>query len=179
LLGFGSPLNARQILAMNAITDTLPALAVALQQPETRNLAGLSREGAAALDMPLRYDILRRAVTSAAPALAAYLILLSSGVPQARTAAYASIVATQLAQTLDVGRYEGGLTRSVFAAVACSAAILVATLTVPPLRTFLNLVALSPLGWGLIGAGALIAVVVNRLLSPTINAMLARPIPAF
>jgi calcium-translocating P-type ATPase len=178
LLGLGSPLNARQILAMNAITDTLPALAVALQQPEHRNLAGLNREGAAALDMPLRYDILRRAVTSAAPALASYLILLGTGVPQARTAAYASIVATQLAQTLDVGRYEGGLTRSVFAAVACSAAVLIATLTVPPLRSFLNLVAPSPFSWMLIGAGALIAVVINRLLSPMINSLLARSIPA-
>jgi cation-transporting ATPase I len=177
LLGFGSPLNARQILAMNAITDTLPALAVALQQPEHRNLAGLNREGAAALDTPLCYDILRRAVTSAAPALLSYLILLSSGVPQARTAAYASIVATQLAQTLDVGRYEGGLTRSVFAAVVCSAAVLIATLTVPPLRSFLNLVAPSPLSWMLIGAGALIAVVINRLLSPMINSMLTSSIP--
>jgi len=178
LLGLGSPLNARQILAMNAITDTLPALAVALQQPEHRNLAGLNREGAAALDMPLRYDILRRAVTSATPALLSYLILLSSGVPLARTAAYASIVVTQLAQTLDVGRYEGGLTRSVFAAVVCSAAVLIATLTIPPLRTFLDLVALSPLGWGLVGAGALIAVVINRVLSPMINSMIARSIPS-
>jgi cation-transporting ATPase I len=178
LLGLGTPLNARQILAMNAITDTLPALAVALQQPENRNLAGLNREGTAALDMPLRYDILRRAVTSAAPALAAYLILLNTGVAQARTAAFASIVTTQLAQTLDVGRYEGGLTRSVFAAVACSAAVLVATLTVPPLRSFLNLVAPSPLSWALIGGGALITVIVNRLLSPFINSLLARSIAA-
>lgn len=178
LLGLGSPLNARQILAMNAITDTLPALAVALQQPEHRNLAGLNREGTAALDVPLRYDILRRAVTSAAPALISYLILLSAGAPQARTAAYASIVATQLAQTLDVGRYEGGLTRSVFAAVACSAAVLIATLTIPSLRTFLNLVAPSPLSWGLIGAGALIAVAINRVLTPLIYSMITHSIPA-
>jgi len=177
VLGFGTPLNARQILAMNAITDTLPALAVALQQPEHRNLAGLNREGAAALDTSLRYDIMRRAVTSAVPALVSYLIMLPSSMPQARTVAYASIVATQLAQTLDVGRYEGGLTRSVFAAVVCSAAVLMATLTIPSLRSFLNLVAPSPLSWALIGGGALVAVIVNRLLTSIASPMLARATP--
>jgi cation-transporting P-type ATPase I len=48
------PLTARQILALNVITDLLPATAVALQQPESRSLAGLNREGQAALGKPLR-----------------------------------------------------------------------------------------------------------------------------
>ena len=39
VLGFTSPLNTRQILVVNLITDALPALSVALQQPEHRNLA--------------------------------------------------------------------------------------------------------------------------------------------
>jgi cation-transporting P-type ATPase I len=165
LLGLDTPLTTRQILAVNMITDILPALSVALQPPEHRNLANLSREGAAALDKPLRLDIIKRATISAIPSLATYLIMRRCGLPQARTAAFASIVATQLAQTLDVGRSEGHLTRSVSSAVAGSASVLLAALTVPPIRTFLNLATLSPLGWVLIGAGALTAMGLSRIFS--------------
>lgn len=161
LLGLPFPLTARQILAMNVITDLLPATAVALQQPEHRSLAGLDREGATALDKPLRNDIIRRAMLSAVPALLSYTFLLKQ--PDARTVAFASIVATQLAQTLDEGRAEGRLTKSVLGAVAGSGGMLVAALTVPSLRNVLNLAPPSPLGWSLIGAGALAAVIVNRM----------------
>ncbi len=124
------------------ITDILPARAVALQPPEHRNLARLSREGASALDRPLRLDILKRAMISAVPSLATYLFMRSSGIPQARTAAIASIVATQLTQTLEVGRSEGSPTSSVAGAVTGSASVLLAALTVLALRNFLNLAAL-------------------------------------
>jgi magnesium-transporting ATPase (P-type) len=149
---------------VNLITDILPALAVALQPPEHHNLARLSREGASALDRPLRLDILKRATISAAPSLATYLLMLSSGIPQARTTAFASIVATQLAQTLEVGRSEGSLTSSVSSAVAGSAGVLLATLMVPGLRDFLNLVALVPFGWMLVGGGAVSALGLSRVL---------------
>src|SRR5258706_6387313 len=161
------PLTARQILAMNVVTDLLPALAVMLQQPEHRSLAGLNREGEAALGKPLQADILRRAVTCAAPSLASYLIMLrTSPLPHARSVAYASIISTQLAQTLDAGRAEGRLTRPVIGAVAGSAAMLAATLAVPPLRNFLNLAVPGPSGWILTGAASLLAVLLNRALSP-------------
>ncbi len=166
ILGLSTPLTARQILAMNAITDILPSLAVALQQPEHRNLAGLRREGASALDKPLRDEIWRRALTSAVPSLISFIIMLGSGtLEEARAVAFASIIATQLAQTLAVGRAEEGLTRSVFGAVVGSTAVLIATLTVPFLRDFLNLVTVGPLGWVLIGGGALVAVVLNHVLA--------------
>jgi cation-transporting ATPase I len=163
LMGLDTPLTTRQILAVNMITDILPSLAVALQPPEHRNLAGLSREGAAALDEPLRFDITKRAIISAVPSFVSYLIMRRSGVAQARTVAFASIVATQLAQTLDAGRSEGSFTGSVFAAVAGSAGALLAILTVPPLRTFFNLAVLSPFGWLLIGAGALTALLLCQI----------------
>ncbi len=166
VLGLASPLTTRQILAVNLVTDVLPALAVALQQPEHRDLAALAREGASALDAPLRNDILRRGTATAAPALAAYsLALRSGGLPQARTVAFASIVATQLAQTLDAGRVEGGLTRSVLGAVAGSAGLLLAALTVRPLRDFLGLITPGPLGWTLVGTGALVAMLIGRVRS--------------
>lgn len=166
VLGLSAPLIARQILAMNAITDILPALAVALQKPEHRNLALLKREGSTALDKPLRNDILRRATATALPSLISFLVMLAAGsLPQARSVAYASVVVTQLAQTLDNGRTENGLTRPVLSAVAGSFTILLATLTIPQLRMFLSLVMPSPLGWALIGGGALVAVLLSRFLA--------------
>ncbi len=165
MLGLASPLVTRQILAVNLITDALPALAVALQRPADRNLAGLAREGEGALDKPLRDDVLRRGVATAAPALAAYLVALGTGgLPQARAVAFASIVTTQLAQTLDAGRTGDGLTRPVVAAVAASGGLLVAALTVPALRALLLLAAPTPLGWVLIGVGAPAAILLSRLL---------------
>ncbi len=165
VLGLASPLVTRQILAVNLITDALPALAVALQRPADRNLAGLAREGEGALDKPLRDDVLRRGVATAAPALAAYLVALGTGgLPQARAVAFASIVTTQLAQTLDAGRTGDGLTRPVVAAVAASGGLLVAALTVPALRDLLLLAAPTPLGWVLIGAGGPAAVLLSRVI---------------
>jgi cation-transporting ATPase I len=164
VLGFNLPLTTSQILAMNAITDILPATAVALQQPESHRLAGLHREGATALDKPLRNDILRRSLATALPSLVVYGILLATGnVPQAQSAAYASVIVTQLAQTLDAGRYEGGLTQAVLGAVVGSLAVLGITFTVPPIRQFLSLVVPTPFGWFLIGSATVAAVVLSRL----------------
>jgi calcium-translocating P-type ATPase len=172
------PLTTRQILSIGVITDLLPATAIALQQPEHRSLARLDREGAAALGAPLRNEIYRRAIATGGPALVSYLIMLgSSTLPEARSVAYASAIATQLAQTFDAGRAEGRLTRSVFGAVAGSAGMLIATLGVPFLRTFFDLVMPGPLGWALVGGGALLAVVLNRLLASAAFARLNLPQP--
>jgi len=182
LFGLNFPLTSSQILMMNAITDILPATAVALQKPEHRSLAGLDREGAKALDKPLRHDVVRRALSTALPSLAAYGIMLgSSTLPQARSVAYASVIVTQLAQTLAAGRTEEGLTRTVLRAVAGSAAVLVATFAIPPVRNFLSLVVPMPFGWVLIGAGALVAVGLSHVLAslrfdrPSQEPLLAAP----
>ena len=68
----------------------------------------------------------------------------------------------QLAQTLDAGWSEGNLNRSVLGAVSGSAGMLLATLSVRPLRDMLGLTALTPLGWGLIGTASLAAVAISR-----------------
>src|SRR5919112_241130 len=59
-----APLNSRQTLAISLVSDVLPALAMAFQQPEHRNLSGLDREGEAALEKPLRNDLLRRGIAT-------------------------------------------------------------------------------------------------------------------
>jgi hypothetical protein len=82
----------------------------------------------------------------------------------ARTVAYTSIVTTQLGQTLDLGRSEGGLTSPVMQATVGSLAVLGASLWLPPIPAFLGLAPISPAGLGLAGAAALAAVVIGRSL---------------
>jgi calcium-translocating P-type ATPase len=166
LLGFGSPLNAAQILIVNMITDALPSLAVVLQRPHHRNLAGLSREGLSALHTGLRRDVLRRGLATGVPSLGAFLAMQALGRPaEAGSVAFTSVVATQLAQTLEVGQVEGTLSPQVFVAVAGSLAVLLGTVTLPPLRNVLGLQLPSPLGWGGIGAAAGSAVVISRAIT--------------
>lgn len=165
VFGLGATLTVRQILATNLITDALPAFAVAVQQPEHRHLAGLSREGTTALGKPLRQEILHRAVATATPALAACLIATRAGTAlQSRSVGFATIVTTQLALTLDAGRAHGDLTRPVIGAVAASGGALLALLTVPSLRTFFDLVSPTPMGWALIGGSAIAAPLLSRVL---------------
>ncbi|MGI8916820.1 MAG: HAD-IC family P-type ATPase [Chloroflexota bacterium] len=176
LIGLPAPLVTRQILAVNLITDALPALAVAMQPPAHRHLADLAREGEQALDRPLRNEVVKWGALSAAPALAAFALALPAGLPGARAVALATIVTTQLVQTLDAGRSEGGLHRSVLTAVLASGGVLVAGLTLPPLRTLLAIGAPTPFGWVLIGGATLSTLLLNRALPE--QSELPRPMPA-
>jgi magnesium-transporting ATPase (P-type) len=170
VLGFPSPLNASQILTVNLLTDALPNLAVILQRPEHRDLAGLAREGTAALDAALRRDVLRRGVATALPTLAAFLWGQGTGsLERARALAFGTITVAELAQTLDVGWAEGRLSGSVLGAVSGSAAALAASLLVPGARTILGMAAPTPWGLGLVGLGGLSAVAINRLLRAAAN----------
>jgi calcium-translocating P-type ATPase len=179
VLGTGSPLTTVQILIVNLITDMLPVLAVVLQRPEHHNLAGLAREGLSALDVGLRRDVLRRAVATAVPSLASYLFTHGTAGPaQASAVAFTSVVATQLAQTLDAGRVEGTFSKSVSEAVFGSVALLLASVTVPPLRDFFGLVTPLPLGWGLIGGSSVAAVLLNRALARLTDRPLPPALPA-
>ncbi len=165
LLGSSMPLTVGQILAVNAITDILPAMAVILQEPEHRDLRKLQREGMGALTGPLVSEVVRRGLATALPSLAAFLLTLSTGsLAQARSVAFASIITTQLAQTVLAGRVEGHLTRPVLGAVGGSLAVLVAAFSVPQLRRLLSLVLPPPSAWLLVAAGTLAALLLNRLL---------------
>jgi cation-transporting ATPase I len=164
-LGLRSPLTPRQILAVNLVSDVLPAVSVAVQEPEHRKLSRLAREGTAALDRPLRAEILRRGAATAAPALAAY-VLAERSRAQPQTVAFAGIVSTQLAQTLDLGRLDGRLSGSVAGAVGGTTALLAVTLMVPASRGFLGLTAPSLPAIALVGGAAAAAVLLGRALPP-------------
>jgi magnesium-transporting ATPase (P-type) len=163
LLGFGPPLNPVQILLVNLITDALPCVAVVLQGPQHRNLAGLAREGVSALDRSIRMDVIRRGIATALPSLAAYALMRGmGGVEPASAVGFASVISTQLAQTIDMGRVEGTLSKSVASAVAGSLALMAGCIVVPPVAGVFGLVSPGVAGWGLIGASAAGAVVVSR-----------------
>jgi magnesium-transporting ATPase (P-type) len=163
-LGLRSPLTPRQILAVNLVSDLLPAVSVAAQPPEHRKLSRLAREGATALDRPLQVEILRRGAATAVPALGAYVLADRSGA-QPQTVAFASIVSTQLSQTLDVGRLDGRISGSVAGAVAGTAALLALSVMLPSLRGFFALAAPSPPAVALIGGAAGAAVLLARTVS--------------
>ncbi|HZE06073.1 MAG TPA: HAD-IC family P-type ATPase, partial [Solirubrobacteraceae bacterium] len=149
----GSPLAARQILAINLVTDVLPAVAVAVQPPRERDLHLLAREGEVAFDQRLTRDVVRRGLATATPALAAVLAAGPMGAAT-RTVGFASIIVTQLAQTVQAGRSRESLSGSVMAGVAGSGGVLAASLALPPLRRFLGLAAPTPQGLMLTAATA-------------------------
>jgi magnesium-transporting ATPase (P-type) len=175
--GRNALLTTRQILAVNLGTDVLPALAVAVQGPEHRTLSALAREGAAALDQPLRREIVRRGAATALPSLGAYLLAGRNGAA-GRSVAFASLVATQLAQTIGVGTAERRLSGSVAAAVAGSGALLVAACTVPSLRAFLGLTALGPVHVAIVAAACAAAVALGSLASDGVRSQPRALLPA-
>ena len=164
--GLPAPLTTRQVLTVNLVTDVLPALSVAVQEPEHRDLAELSREGTAALDAPLRRGILNRGLATSIPSFAAYA--LSSGIAdpaRRRTLAFSSVVGSQLAQTLDVGRSEGRLSPEVVGAVGGSAAFVAAVQTLPPFQRFLGFAPPTPFGLILCAGAILGSLAISRVLS--------------
>jgi magnesium-transporting ATPase (P-type) len=164
LSGLPTPLTTRQVLTVNLVTDVFPAVSVAIQPPEHRNLAELSREGGSALDAPLRADVIRRGIATALPSFAAYVLATRLVGPAAgQTVGYVSIVTAQLAQTIDVGQAEGRLTSSVLGAVGGSLAVLAATIVLPPLRSFLGLSSPSLPGVAIAGGASALAVLLARV----------------
>ncbi len=177
LLTATAPLNTRQVLMVNLITDVPPALAIALQQPRYRRLTDLAREGEQALDRTLRVDVLRRAATTAIPA-GLVTLWASRAIPaEASSIGFAALVASQLAQALELGLTGSGLTPSLLTGIAASAAALAASLALPPARALLGLAPLSPTGLVLTGLAVGATVISSRLTTVLIRELPALPAP--
>jgi cation-transporting ATPase I len=145
LLGGAPPLNARQLLLVNLLTDVAPAMAIALRPPAPAMPAELLREGPeASLGRALDRDIAWRAVVTASGTGAAWLLARPVGsAARASTVALVSLVGTQLAQTL----VAGGQSPLVLAAGLGSFAALTAVVQTPGVSQFFGCVPLGPLGW--------------------------------
>jgi cation-transporting ATPase I len=167
----GSPLNARQLLLVNLLTDLLPSMALAVRPPTARSPQALLREGPdASLGRALARDTLVRAGTTAAATTGAWLVARATGSrARAGTVALATLVGTQLGQTVTAG-WRSPL---VLGASVVSAAALGAVVQTPGVSQFFGCRPLGPVGWttaitasGIGTAGALTATgVASRLLA--------------
>jgi cation-transporting P-type ATPase I len=156
-----SPLNTRQLLLVNMMTDALPAAALAVSST-TRSTAGAGHG-------PDRTELWRTvAIRGAATAGAATGAWLSAGFSlaprRASTVALVALVSTQLAQTLIDSH-----SPLVIATAAGSLVSLGAAISTPGISQLLGCTPLDPLGWAqaLSAAGVAtgIAAVAPRLVS--------------
>jgi cation-transporting ATPase I len=149
-----SPLNPRQLLLTNLLTDLGPALAIALQPPRDRPTEELLREGPdASLGRSLNRQIVLRAVSTAAAATGAWVVARPTGRRRSATVGLAALVGAQLGQTLVAGR------RSplVIGTVAVSGAALFAVVQTPGVSQFFGCTPLGPAEWATAAGAAGIA----------------------
>jgi cation-transporting ATPase I len=139
-----APLNARQLLLVNLLTDTAPALAIAIRQPSRPTPEQLVREGPeASLDTLLR-DIAIRATVTSTGATGAWLVARATGTrARASTVGMTAVVGTQLGQTILVG----GRDPVVLAAGLGSAALMAAIVQTPGVSQAFGCRPLGPIGW--------------------------------
>ena len=140
-----APINTRQFLLVNLLTDVAPALAIATRPPGRRRAEELLTEGPdRSLGRPLDRAILSRAMLTAGGATAAWLpARLTGGPRRASTVALVGLVGTQLAQTVT----SGGRHPMVLAAGLGSAAVLVGIVQTPGVSQLFGCVPLDPLAW--------------------------------
>jgi cation-transporting ATPase I len=144
-LGGVAPLNARQLLLVNLLTDMAPALAIALREPPGRTTESLLGAGPdASLGHALTRDIVVRAGATASGATTAWAVARLTGTPtRARTVGLVALVGTQLAQTI----VAGGTSPVVLAATGVSVGALVVAVQTPGVSQFFGCRPLGPLGW--------------------------------
>lgn len=144
------PLNTRQLLMMNLLTDVAPALAIAMRPPPGLSVEELIQEGPeASLGSPLEQNILRTAaVTALSSGVARAMAGVGGDQRAADTVGLLTLVGTQLGQAL-AGRGSDGI--SLITGLA-SCGVLVAVVQTPGLSQAFGCRPLGPIGLGQAGA---------------------------
>ncbi|MEB3048409.1 HAD-IC family P-type ATPase [Mycolicibacter sp. MYC123] len=157
-----SPLNTRQLLLMNTLTDALPATAVAVSTP-----AGPIGDAVPGLDERKlwRAVAFRGGVTGAA-GTAAWAMASVTGTPQrASTVALISLVTTELGQTVVDSRAP-----LVLATAAGSFVLFAAMVSTPGVSQLLGCTPVGPVGWaqavGTAAAATAAVAVASRFSAP-------------
>lgn len=161
------PLNARQLLLVNMLTDALPAMAMASRRPRDMSPERVLSEGPdASLGRSLDDAILARAVTTTGGAASAWLGgRLTGRRRRADTMALAAVVGTQLGQTL----LGGGRDPLVAAAAIGSLAVLVTAVQTPGLAQAFGCTPLGPVGWTVATTSSAGAVAVSPLVERAVR----------
>jgi cation-transporting ATPase I len=148
-----SPLNTRQLLLVNMMTDALPAAALAVSKPSSPVDQGLRGP-----DQPALWRAVAiRGVTTAAAATGAWAMASVTGRPQrASTVALVALVGAELGQTL----LDSHAPLVVLTAVG-SLAAMGTLISIPVVSQLLGCTPLGPLGWAqaLGAAGAAIGAI--------------------
>jgi cation-transporting P-type ATPase I len=141
------PMNARQFLLVNLLTDLAPAMAIAVRPPADTSPQILLREGPEqSLGAALTRDITVRAASTAAGATGAWAAARFTGTrARASTVALVALVGTQLGQTVLAG--SGGRSPLVVGTGLASAGVLAAIVQTPGVSHFFGCRPLGPLGW--------------------------------
>lgn len=141
------PLNPRQLLLVNLLTDVAPAMAIALRPPSAQQLERLAHEGPdASLGKPLNREIaLRAIITSAGAGMAWSMARVFGTRERASTVGLLALVGTQLGQTITAGGYS----RPVLTTSLLSSALLATIVQTPGVSQFFGCQPLSPIGWGM------------------------------
>ncbi|WP_460353055.1 cation-translocating P-type ATPase [Actinoallomurus acanthiterrae] len=163
LLSGRSPLNVRQLLLVNLLTDMVPAIALAARPPSGVTHEELLAEGPdRSLGGALTRDVTVRAGTTAGAALAAWMLARASGTRgQADTTGLVALVTTQLAQTIAAGGRDPLVLVSGFASLG----VLGIIVQVPGLSHFFGSRPLLPHCWAIALGSALAFAVAAVLLT--------------
>jgi cation-transporting P-type ATPase I len=138
------PLNPRQLLLVNLLTDVAPAMAIALRPPSLDTLSALRKEGPeASLGQPLNRDIALRALVTSLGAGGAWVVGRFGGRERANTVGLLALVGSQLGQTLMSGK----LSRPVVVTSVASAATLALIVQTPGVSQLFGCKPLGPFGW--------------------------------
>ncbi len=155
LIDGSAPLNPRQLLLVNLLTDVAPAMAIALRAPDPRRLDELANEGPEeSLGRALNREIAGRAVVTSLGAGVAWTAARFTGsAERARTVGLLALVGTQLGQTL----LSGGLSRPVISTSVGSTVLLATIVQTPGLSQFFGCRPLDPIGWGIAMSSSIFA----------------------
>ena len=134
-----APLNARQLLLVNLLTDALPAAAVAVSPPRQAMLTSVRGMDETQL---WRAVALRGAATTLGATSAWTFARMTGRARRASTVGLIALVGTQLGQTIIDSR-----SPLVVATAAGSLAVLASVVSTPGLSQLMGCTPLGPLGW--------------------------------
>jgi cation-transporting ATPase I len=169
----GSPLNARQLLLVNLLTDMLPSMALALRPPSSVTPEALLREGPElSLGATLTRDVVVRGILTAGAGMGAWAGGRMTGVTprHAGTVALVGLVGAQLGQTFVIG-WRSPL---VVAASVASGVALAGIIQTPGVSQFFGCQPLGPVGWGIGLSSAAVASVCAPLVSHLVEPLMDR-----